>query len=159
MAKKPKWKVLHRYICRSSRDPESMARGMGLGLFVGFLPSVGFQIILALLLAGVFNANRIVAMAGTLVTNPFTALPLSAFSLWLGDWILPGTALANFSIKTFELTQVLESPGRLGVAYLVGCLAMSVCASMIGYGGMKVYYQKIKSNKRYQNSFNTKENL
>lgn len=144
MVKRPRWKVVYRYICRSSNDPESMARGVGLGLFVGFLPSIGFQIVLALFLAGFFNANRIVAAAGTLVTNPFTAVPLSAFSLWLGDWILPGAVLANFSVNTFELSQVLESPGRLGIAYLVGCLTLSVFASLIGYLGMKFYYQRTK---------------
>lgn len=34
MAKKPKWKAVQRYLTRSSKDPESLARGVGLGLFV-----------------------------------------------------------------------------------------------------------------------------
>ena len=140
MAKMPKWKVLHRYIFKSSKDPESLARGVGLGLFVGFLPSIGFQMILAFFLAGILNANRIVAMAGTLVSNPFTALPLSAFSLWLGDLILPGTVLTNFSVRTFELPQLWNSSGQLAMAYLVGCLLLSIAASTLGYGSMRLYY-------------------
>ena len=62
MAKKPRWKVILKYLTRSSKDPESLARGVGLGLFVGLLPSVGFQVILAFLLAGFLNANRIIAV-------------------------------------------------------------------------------------------------
>lgn len=144
MAKLPKWKVIQRYICKSSKDPESLARGLGLGLFVGFLPSIGFQIVLALLLAGLLNANRVVAMAGTLVSNPFTALPLSAFSLWLGDLILPGTALGNFSVETFEFSQLWNSSGQLGIAYLVGCVSLSIIASVLGYGSARLYYATVK---------------
>lgn len=145
MAKMPKWKVLHRYICKSSKDPESLARGLGLGLFVGFLPSIGFQIILAFLLAGILNANRIIAMAGTLISNPLTALPLSAFSLWLGDWILPGTTLKNFSLSTFEFSQLWNSSGQLVAAYLVGCFSLSVVSGALAYGSAKLYYATVKT--------------
>lgn len=140
MAKRSKWQVFYRYVCRSSRNPESLARGIGLGLFIGFLPSVGFQVILAFLLAGFFNANRIVAMVGTLVTNPFTTLPLSAFSLWFGDLVLPGTALANISLRNFDFSSVWDSSAQLGLAYLVGCLSLSVIAGTLGYGSAKLYY-------------------
>lgn len=68
MSKKTRWQVIYRYICRSSKNPESLARGVGLGLFIGFLPAIGFQLILAFMTAGFFSANRLVTMLGTLVT-------------------------------------------------------------------------------------------
>lgn len=143
MAKKSRWQIVYRYICRSAKNPESLARGVGLGLFIGFLPAIGFQVILAFFTAGFFNANRIVTMLGTLVTNPFTAIPVSAFSLWLGDWILHGTNLAGFSAKNFEWPQLFSSSGQLGVSYVVGCLILSTTASLIGYGATKVYFARI----------------
>lgn len=146
MAKKPKWKVIRRYLTRTSTDPEALSRGVGLGLFVGFLPSLGFQIVLAFLLAGLFNANKIAAMIGTLVTNPFTTLPLSVFSLWLGDLILPGSTIANHSAQNFEWRSLMDSSGQLGLAYLVGCLALSIVASTVGYGSMRLYYASINAN-------------
>lgn len=142
MAKKSRWQIIYRYVCRASKNPESLARGVGLGLFIGFLPAIGFQVILAFLTAGIFNANRIVTMLGTLVTNPFTAIPVSAFSLWLGDWILPGTNLIGLSVKDFEWSQFFSSSGQLGVAYIVGCLTLSVTASLIGYGATKIYFSR-----------------
>ena len=145
MSKKSRWQVIYRYICRSSKNPESLARGVGLGLFIGFLPTIGFQIILALLLAGFLNANKLVAVLGTLVTNPFTAIPIGAFSLWLGDWILPGTSLAEISLKNFELSKILDSSGHLGLSYLLGCLILSVFSSLIGYGAVKIYFYRDNS--------------
>lgn len=146
MAKKRSWKAIRRYICRSSKDPESMARGVGLGLFVGFLPSFGFQMILAVFLAGFFNANRIVAVFGTLVTNPFTTIPLSALSLWIGDWILPGSTFSNVSVEAMNWSELLSSPGRLGSAYLIGCLILSVVSSSLGYSLIKLYFARPPRN-------------
>jgi len=125
---------------RSSKNPESLARGVGLGLFIGFLPVVGFQVILALLMASLFNANRLVTILGTLVTNPFTAIPVGALSLWLGERILPGTNLAEISMGNFDVSKILESSGTLGVTYLVGCLSLSIFFGFLGYGVFKVYF-------------------
>ena len=145
MSKKFRWQVIYRYICRSSKNPESLARGVGLGLFIGFLPVIGFQIILALLLAGFLNANKLVAVLATLVTNPFTAIPIGAFSLWLGDWILPGTNLSGFSTTSFKWSELLDSSGQLGLSYLFGCLILSVFSSLIGYGVVKIYFYRDNS--------------
>lgn len=142
MSKKSRWQVIYRYLCRSSKDPESLARGVGLGLFIGFLPAIGFQIILAVLTAEFFNANRLVSVLGTLVTNPFTAIPVSAFSLWLGDWILPGTKLAGLSIQDFEFSKLLDSSAHLGFAYLLGCIVLSLTAGVLGYVTAKLYLLK-----------------
>lgn len=139
MAKKPRWKVILKYLTRSSKDPESLARGVGLGLFVGLLPSVGFQVILAFLLAGFLNANRIIAVFLTLISNPFTALPLGAFSVWVGDLILPGSIIAQAGTE-FSWSGLTESPSQLGLAYLTGCLSLSVIAGTLGYALMRVYH-------------------
>lgn len=144
MAKKSRWQVVYRYICRSSKNPESLARGVGLGLFIGFLPAIGFQVIIAFLTAGFFNANRIVTMLGTLVTNPFTAIPVSAFSIWLGDWVLPGTKLSEISLKSLDFSTVLHSSSQLGLAYVVGCLMLSCVSSSLGYGIARLYLAKAR---------------
>ena len=145
MSKKSRWRIIYRYLSRSSKNPESLARGVGLGLFIGFLPAIGFQIILAILLAGFLNANKLVAVLGTLVTNPITAIPIGAFSLWLGDWILPGTNLSGFSIESFKWSELLDSSSKLGVSYLFGCLILSVSSSLIGYGAVKIYFYRNSS--------------
>ena len=142
MSKKFRWQVIYRYICRSSKNPESLARGVGLGLFIGFLPAIGLQIILALLLARFLNANKLVAVLGTLVTNPITAIPIGTFSLWLGDWVLPGTNLSGFSTTSFKWSELLDSSSQLGLSYLLGCLILSVFSSLIGYAAVKIYFYR-----------------
>lgn len=142
MAKKSRWQVIYRYVCRSSKNPESLARGVGLGLFIGFLPAIGFQVILAFFVAGFFNANRLVSVLGTLVSNPFTAVPLGAVSIWLGDFVLPGSTIAGVSFEKLSWSSLASSSSQLLIPYLVGCLLLSVAFSFIGYGAIKFYFAR-----------------
>lgn len=138
MPKRRKAKTLLRYFQRGSRDPESMARGMSLGLFIGFLPSFGGQILIAFFLASFLGVNRIAAAAGTLVTNPITTLPLSAVAFWLGDLVIPGSRLAGFDAADFEWRSLLAG-GYAFYAYLLGCAIMAVVGGAAGYVGTKAY--------------------
>ena len=149
MVKKRRWKVIYRYVCRSSKNPESVARGVGLGLFIGFLPAIGLQVILALVAANLFKANRLVAVLGTLITNPFTTIPISAFSLWLGDWILPGTNLSGITMKNFQWSQLFASSTQLGISFLTGCLVLSIISGLLGYGVTKAYFAKRSCGPRF----------
>lgn len=142
MFKKRRLKSMIRFLIRSKRNPEALARGLGIGVFVGFLPSIGFQIVLALLLAGFFGGNRVAAAIGTFVTNPITAIPVSAFSLWLGDWILPGARLSEITMTDFSLKQIIESPGELFASFLVGCVVLGAIGGILSYIAMQAYYNK-----------------
>jgi hypothetical protein len=83
-----------------------VAGGLALGLFIGFTPTMGVQIVLSGLAAYLLRVNIPAALAGALVTNPFTApviYPLEyKFGLWLvgapGPHELEGysAALRNF---------------------------------------------------------------
>jgi len=100
---KRKIKTIFRVFRRSLKEPESVARAIGVGFFIGFLPVIGLQIFLAVVVAGFVNANRIVAALATLVTNPLTSVPTSFASLWIGDLILPGAITWPESMKELSL--------------------------------------------------------
>ncbi len=70
----------------------SIARGLALGLFAGFLLPIG-QIILAALLAASVRANVLIASAATLVTNPLTFPPIYYAAYRTGSFLLDKLAL------------------------------------------------------------------
>lgn len=51
-------------------EPEMVALGAAVGVFVAMLPCVGFQMVLALLIATALGANRLAAGAFVWVSNP-----------------------------------------------------------------------------------------
>lgn len=72
--------------------PPQVARGMAVGVFVAFSPTLGFQMVTAALLATLLHANRAAAVAAVWLSNPFTALPIYVMTYRAGGLLLPGFA-------------------------------------------------------------------
>lgn len=79
-----------RFILRQRGSPEAIARGMALGLIIAFSPTVGIQLIMALLLATMLNANRLAAVIPVFLTNVFTVPAVYGFTYAVGNLLLPG---------------------------------------------------------------------
>jgi uncharacterized protein (DUF2062 family) len=71
-------------------SPESIARGIGIGVFLGFTPLYGLKTLLGLLLAVLFRGNKIAAVIGVNLHD--VVLPLVPVVLGmeydLGFWLL-----------------------------------------------------------------------
>jgi hypothetical protein len=65
----------------------SVAAGVGLGVFCGFLIP-GLQIIIAALLAPFIRANLPVAVVSTMISNPFTFAPIFVLAYRFGAMLL-----------------------------------------------------------------------
>ena len=65
-------------------SPHRIALAFALGVFVGISPFLGLHYIGALLFAWLFRLNKLVAVVGVSVNNPWTIVPLSTFSVWIG---------------------------------------------------------------------------
>ena len=82
---------------RQEGSPGHQARGLALGVFIGCLPIFGFQMLLGAGLAGPIRGNRILAVAGTWISNPVTNLPLFWLNYQLGTLLMgPGPAWSHF---------------------------------------------------------------
>ena len=64
------------WIWRQEGTPAQRSIGMALGIFCGCFPLFGLQTLLGALLASVFKGNRLLAVLGTWISNPFTYIPL-----------------------------------------------------------------------------------
>jgi uncharacterized protein (DUF2062 family) len=60
-------------LIRLQAEPEDIAKGFALGIFIGMTPTFGFQIVIAVFLALVLKENKIAAAIGVWITNPLTA--------------------------------------------------------------------------------------
>ncbi len=65
----------------------SVAGGMALGLFVGFMPILG-QMFIAAALAIWLRVNLPIASMAVWVTNPFTIAPIFFYAYKVGAWVL-----------------------------------------------------------------------
>jgi uncharacterized protein (DUF2062 family) len=79
--------------------PQAIALGVSLGVFIGLTPTVGYQMILVLILGTLLRANRIIAVLLTWMSNPITAIPMYYGYYWVGCKLI---GAENWTFSTFS---------------------------------------------------------
>ncbi len=120
--------VIH--LARLRSDPDAVARGMALGLFIGFTPTFGFQMFLALLFAFIFRQNKIATFIGVWITNPLTAPLIYGLEYQVGRLLL---GMPPFDMSNFNLEMLCSLGPKVGVPLVVGSLVLGIPIAMIGY--------------------------
>ncbi|MCX4192977.1 DUF2062 domain-containing protein [Methylophaga sp. OBS1] len=107
----------------------SVAGGMALGLFVGFMPVLG-QMFIAAALAIWLRVNLPVASMAVWVTNPFTFAPIFFYSYKLGAWILE-VPMGQYAFSptwewfSYEFLKIWQP-------LLLGCTILGLLAALVG---------------------------
>src|SRR5690606_37623592 len=127
-------------LVRLRASPHAIAAGLAAGVFVAVTPFIGFQIILAVLLASFVRGNLIAAAIGTNLANPLTVPLIWMSTLELGGWILGNDhgpeaverlvhGLSNDPID--QLVPVLTPMA-------VGAIPLGAAAALLAYGGARL---------------------
>jgi hypothetical protein len=83
-----RWKVLLLDLLGREEPAERVAAAIALGVGVGFSPFIGVHFLVAIGVAFLFRLNRIDALIGTLVGNPWTLPPVYAAGYAIGRQLL-----------------------------------------------------------------------
>lgn len=86
-----------RWVIRLRSSPKAIAGGLAVGTFLAFTPTVGVQLVLAVLIATFLNLNRPAAMIPVWITNPITVAPIYTFNYWIGAKFCEGPPLSEVS--------------------------------------------------------------
>ena len=71
-------------ILKVKDSPHHIALAFAMGVFMGISPFLGLHYIGAFFLAWLFRLNKLVALVGVSVNNPWTIVPISSFCVWIG---------------------------------------------------------------------------
>lgn len=118
----------------------SVAGGVALGLFIGFMPILG-QIFVAAALAIWFRVNLPIAAMGVWVTNPLTIAPIYYFSYKVGAWILQ----LPVGHHKFELSWTWFTSEFLTIwePLLLGCLICGAIAAILGIVFVRMAWRSV----------------
>jgi uncharacterized protein (DUF2062 family) len=122
--------VFDRQLWTFSRS--SAAGGLATGLFIALTPTLGIQVILAVLAAYFLRVNIPIAVLACFVTNPVTAPIIYPLQYQLGVWVSgpPGPdELEGYS-------NVLRNFARYARPLWVGSLLSGLLFAVIGYAGV-----------------------
>jgi uncharacterized protein (DUF2062 family) len=120
-------------VVRQSGTPQSIARGMAVGVFIGFVIPVGFQVVAALIMAVPLKANKLVAVIGTFGSNHFTIPFIYPAQCYLGALCMLSPlslSVINDDFKALLHEQSWAALKGLGaellIPFLIGGLVLGV---------------------------------
>ncbi len=83
-----KFRKLLFWLWQQEGTPAQLSRGIAVGVFSGCFPFFGFQTFFGIILASLVKGNRLLAVTGTWISNPFTYVPLYWFNFKIGSYLL-----------------------------------------------------------------------
>lgn len=133
-------------------DPQNIALGFALGLFVGMSPTFGFQTAIAIFLAALFKWNKISAAIGVWVTNPVTTPFIYGMTYLAGAKILGMNKVNNpiGELNIDAIGQILHKAPGIFWALTVGGVILGLPLAVAGY------YFSYKIIARYQEDIKKK---
>lgn len=140
------YKAIFLKLMRTQASPESLALGVALGLFIGFLVPMGLQILVVLPLAFWLKASKVPAVAFTFVTNHVTVFFIYPVQCWIGSYLMFHPF--RLSVLQDQLRGLIQAPDmqtalveishlglQLGISFFLGGLLFGAIAGGIGYMG------------------------
>ncbi|MDQ7031253.1 MAG: DUF2062 domain-containing protein [Desulfonauticus sp.] len=137
-------------ILRIKSSPESVALGLAIGIFVGFLPIIPFQTVVAVAFAFLFRSSKIAAALGTWISNPLNVVFFYYMLYVVGKIFVPVQAKLDFS--HLAMKDLIQAGWDLFLAMTVGGLVLGIPASIATYFiFLKIIrrYREKKREKRY----------
>ena len=117
-------------LARLRSSPDAIGRGIALGLFIGFTPTFGVQILLAILFAFLLRQNKIATFVGVWITNPLTAPLIYGLEYEIGRILLGYPSLgSNQFTHDFSWSMGMHVVAPL----MLGCLVLGIPSAIIGY--------------------------
>ena len=130
------WKV------SKSRDSEiKIAWGAAIGTFISVFPTFGFGTLLVLLLSRFFKFNLLIALATSVISNPFT----SPFFLLLSYKV--GLFLLGKQIQ-FELENWKKNFSETGFTILTGSLILSGIMAIVAFYVSLFIVKKLRKQRK-----------
>lgn len=119
--------------------PKEIALGFALGLFIGFTPTMGIQIVVAVFIASLLKWSKITAALGVQITNPLTAPFIYGSTYYIGAAITGiQTDLKISDLLTLDgaMTMLKSAPG-IFAALFAGGAVIGLPLAVAGYLAVK----------------------
>lgn len=136
-----------RSIFQIKESPHRIALAFAMGVFMGISPLIGLHYIGGVLLAMLFRLNKLVAIIGVSVNNPWTIVPISTFCVWVGTkllgikQVLPEVDWGSISLKSIVINftslgnvmNMVKELWPLLTAFFAGSFLICTLASIASY--------------------------
>jgi len=130
---------------RLQGDPQSLARGFGIGIFLGITPIIPFHTLLNIIVTFITRTSTIASLlASVIVCNPLTYIPQYYLSTIIGNAVTPYNftwermqVVLNFLLSKPGIMESIKALTSLGyeavVVLLAGGVILAMPFTIVGY--------------------------
>jgi hypothetical protein len=114
-------------------SPQRTAVAFAVGAAIAFCPLYGFHMVLVGLSTWAFKLNFVALLAGALINNPWTIVPIFGATYWTGALLLGRSDTPAFDWRELGFGAVYEQVMPYAVPFAVGGVVLSVAAAFLSY--------------------------
>jgi len=119
-------------LVRQNDAPDKVAKGVGLGVFIGIFPTFGVGTILAIFIASWAKWNRASAVLGTFIMNPLFNPFFMSLSVVVGNFFVPEGS--RISVEMFRNGKLWHAFLHAIPTYMLGNFLVSTFFATLAYG-------------------------
>ncbi len=128
-------------------SPHKTALAFAVGAFIAFSPTYGLHTLMAVFCAWAFRLNFIALMAGALINNPWTVVPILGATFWTGFTVLGFPQAPAYAWKDFSLQSLYEYVMPYAWPFLIGGLILSVLGALLSYPAAYAIVSKYRAHR------------
>ena len=125
--------ILLKQVLHLQESPQRTALAFAVGTAIAFCPLYGFHMVLVGLCTWAFKLNFVALLAGALINNPWTIVPIFGATYWTGAIVLGRSDTPVFDWSELGFRAVYEQVMPYAVPFAVGGVVLSVVAALVSY--------------------------
>ena len=127
------FRALLKQVLHLQESPQRTALAFAIGAGIAFCPLYGFHMILVGLCTWAFGLNFVALLAGALINNPWTIVPILGATYWTGAVLLGRSETQVFDWGELGFAAIYEQVIPYAVPFALGGVVLSVIAAIIAY--------------------------
>lgn len=113
--------------------PRRTAVAFALGVFIAFTPTYGLHTASVVFLAWALRLNFPAILAGSLINNPWTVVPILGATMWTGFFLLGIQDVPDVSWSHLSITTLYETVLPFILPFTLGALTLSIVGALLAY--------------------------
>lgn len=133
MALPPSFRSLLRQVLHLQEPPRRTALAFALGVFIAFSPAYGLHIVLVGICTWLFGLNFIALLAGSLINNPWTVVPILGATYWSGALLLGQADSPAFDWHDLTFAGLYQQILPYAIPFTLGAAVLSLLGAALAY--------------------------
>lgn len=139
------FRALLRQVLHLQESPQRTALAFALGVFIAFSPAYGLHTAMVVLCTWLFGLNFLALLAGALVNNPWTVIPILGATYWTGALLLGRTDQPSFDWQDMSFSGIYQQVHPYAAPFVLGGLVLSVLGALVSYPAAYLFFKKHRS--------------